>query len=73
MSARIALREDLGAEQILYIEVGDQAMRSAARHEMDEHLRSDDIEIGVLPEECRVYYYESQEFISVGKRIKAHG
>jgi ABC-type sugar transport system ATPase subunit len=73
LAATIALREDLGAEQILYLEIGDEAMRSVARHEMDEHLKSDDVEIGVLPDECRVYHYESQDFVSVGKRIKAHG
>lgn len=73
LEARIALREDLGAEQILYIDIGDEAMRSVARHEMDENLKSDEVEIGVLPDECRVYHYEAQDFVSVGKRIKAHG
>ena len=73
LDMHIALREDLGAEQILYLEVGDEQFRSVARHEMDDHLKSEDVAIGVLPGECRLFHRDSQQFVSVGKGIERHG
>jgi ABC-type sugar transport system ATPase subunit len=73
LEAGIALKEDLGAEQILYLEAGDEQLRSVARHEIDEYVKSDDVTIGILPDECRVYRRESEEFVSVGKGIEGHG
>lgn len=71
IDAELSLAEDLGAEEIVYLSVAGRQLRSVSRHETDEYLKKGNFAVTLSPEECRVYGRETQEFISVGKRIEA--